>query len=75
MQAVCNSDVADAALAVLAESSISELRFLRVDEQENEIRLSGQVRSYYHKQIAQETIRNVAAGRQVVNEVSVAKPR
>ena len=75
MQAICNSDVADAAHAVLAQSSISELRFLRVDEHENELHLSGQVKSYYHKQIAQETIRNVADGRQVVNEVNVASPR
>ncbi len=71
MQTLYNQEVADAALAVLAKSSISELRQLRVDEAENELRLSGQVKSYYHKQIAQETIRPVAAGMLVVNEVDV----
>ncbi|WDQ16807.1 BON domain-containing protein [Rhodopirellula sp. P2] len=60
-----------AAIKALADSSVAELRFLRVDESENEICLTGRVRSFYHKQLAQEAIRPVAAGRQVVNRVDV----
>lgn len=72
IQDTCQHHVADAALAVLAQSPVSELRQLRVDEKENELQLSGRVRSFYHKQLAQETVRGVAAGRQVVNHVSVS---
>lgn len=61
----------ETAISVLAQSSVAELRFLRVDENEDTIHLSGSVRSYYHKQLAQETIRPIAAGRQVVNRVNV----
>jgi len=66
-----HDEVTEAALAVLAQSSISELRFLRVDQCDGEICLTGRVRSFYHKQLAQEAVRPVAAGRQVVNRVDV----
>ena len=65
------SDILVAASAVLANSSVGDLRFLRVDEQADTLRLSGQVRSYYHKQLAQETVRVVAGNMQVVIGVSV----
>lgn len=68
-------DVQEAALAVLAKSSIRELRHLRVDGSANQLQLIGEVRSFYHKQLAQETVRNVAAGMQVVNRIQVARPR
>lgn len=61
-----------AAIRALADSNVAELRFLRVDESDNEICLTGRVRSFYHKQLAQEAIRPVAAGRQVVNRVDVS---
>ncbi|MEM9365845.1 MAG: BON domain-containing protein [Planctomycetota bacterium] len=66
-----HDEVALAALERLAESSVAELRFLRVDHQDNEIRLNGRVRSFYHKQLAQETVRPIANGNRVVNEVKV----
>lgn len=72
MQEICRQDVADAALAVLAQSSVAELRRLRVDGGENELKLSGRVRSFYHKQLAQEAVRPVAGGRLVINQVNVA---
>jgi len=50
---------------------VRELRQLRVDRTENEIQLSGQVRSFYHKQLAQEAVRPVMAGMQLVNRVDV----
>ncbi|MEM6978646.1 MAG: BON domain-containing protein [Planctomycetota bacterium] len=59
------------ALAALAQSSVAELRFLRVDESDDQICLSGRVRSFYHKQLAQETVRSIAGGRRVVNDVLV----
>ena len=71
MQEIYQQDVANAALAVLAQSSVAELRRIRVDGKENELQLSGRVRSFYHKQLAQETVRTVAAGMQVVNPVDV----
>lgn len=71
MQEIYEQDVANAALAVLAQSSVAELRRIRVDGKENELQLSGRVRSFYHKQLAQETVRTVAAGMQVVNHVDV----
>tara|TARA_R110002049_G_scaffold2750_4_gene22006 strand:- start:194040 stop:194261 length:222 start_codon:yes stop_codon:yes gene_type:complete len=73
METTYPQEVATAATAVLARSSVSELRRLRVDGEEGELRLSGIVRSFYHKQLAQETVRTVAAGMQVVNRVDVTK--
>ncbi|MEM1227416.1 MAG: BON domain-containing protein [Planctomycetota bacterium] len=62
---------AASAIAALASSSVAELRFLRVDESEEQICLTGHVGSFYHKQLAQETIRPLAAGRRVINRVRV----
>ncbi len=64
-------EVEEAAIAVLAKSSIRELRHLQVEGNANQLQLSGEVRSFYHKQLAQETVRSVAAGMQVVNRVHV----
>ena len=63
--------VAEAAVAVLANSSIRELRQLRVDRSANELQLIGKVSSFYHKQLAQETVRPIAAGMRLVNRVDV----
>ena len=68
-QATCATK---AATAVLAENSVRELRLLRVDRTANDLQLTGRVRSYYHKQLAQEAVRSVAGGLQVVNRVDVA---
>lgn len=62
-----------AAVSVLAKNAVSDLRRLRVEESEQSIYLSGRVRSFYHKQLAQEAIRPVAAGRQVINRVDVGE--
>jgi len=71
METTYSEEIANAATAVLANSSVSELRRLRVDRQANELRLSGNVRSFYHKQLAQETVRTVAGDMQLINEVDV----
>lgn len=67
-----DGEITDAAVAVLANSSIRELRSLRVDRSNDNLQLSGRVRSFYHKQMAQEAVRSVAAGMKVVNQVDVA---
>ena len=63
--------IASAASAILASSSVAELRRVRVDETAGELQLSGTVRSFYHKQLAQETVRPVAGGLQLVNTLDV----
>lgn len=72
MMETTQQDVAQAALAILAQSSIRELRHLSVDRSANKLQLTGRVRSFYHKQLAQESIRPVAAGMRLVNRVDVA---
>ena len=64
-------EIAEAASNLLANSTIRELRQLRVDGNSDQLHLSGRVRSYYHKQLAQETVRPVASGMRMVNRVRV----
>ena len=70
-----SKQIATAASAVLANSPVPELRSLRVDEQSNELQLHGRVRSFYHKQLAQEAVLPLAGGLQVVNRVDVSSVR
>jgi hypothetical protein len=65
------NDVERRAQAALAASPIYVLRELRVERLKDQLILTGHVDSYYHKQLAQEVIRAVAAGLRVVNEVVV----
>jgi len=65
-------EITQAACDVLANSSVGELRQLRVDRMADQLQLSGRVRSYYHKQLAQETVRSVAGGMRMVNHVRVS---
>ncbi len=71
MTATETREIVTAASARLASSSVPELRSLRVDEQSNELQLYGDVRSYYHKQLAQEAVLPIAGTMQVVNRVAV----
>ncbi|QEG43775.1 BON domain-containing protein [Roseimaritima ulvae] len=59
------------ARALLQNSPIGELRDLRIECDDDYLQISGRVCSFYHKQLAQETVRRVAAGRQVLNAVDV----
>ena len=65
------TEATQAATDALAKSSVRELRQLRVDHNANNLQLTGRVRSFYHKQLAQEAVRSVAGGLQVVNRVDV----
>lgn len=71
MASMETKEIAVAASAVLAKSPVPELRSLRVDEESNQLQLRGRVRSFYHKQLAQEAVLPLAGSLQVVNHVDV----
>ena len=73
MKTVIPANLVEAASEVLAQSSVAELRRLRVDQREGQVQLTGHVGSFYHKQLAQESIRHLTSGFQVINRVSVAR--
>jgi hypothetical protein len=55
----------------LSSSPVFALRYLRVDQQGEHLLISGLVSSFYHKQLAQEVVRAVAEGTEVVNSITV----
>lgn len=57
----------------LSQSPIPALRRLRVEVNEEEIVLLGSVTSYYHKQLAQETVMPLVGPRLLRNRVSVVR--
>ncbi len=65
-------DLQPRAQTALASSPIYELRDLRVDRHEDQtLRISGTVSSFYHKQLAQEAVRSVCEGTEVINSIHV----
>jgi hypothetical protein len=64
-------DLAARANKALARSHVSEIQQLMVQSHCAGVFLIGRVRSYYHKQLAQELVRNALDGGQIVNEVQV----
>ncbi len=62
------------AIEVLQQSQRAALRNLSVHESDDAVLLLGSVSSYYMKQLAQETIRPVLGGRNLVNLVQVVNP-
>jgi len=56
---------------VLSQSSIHVLREIEVELDGSAIRLEGCVDSFYHKQLAQELVKNVLEGVEVVNALKV----
>lgn len=58
-------------IAMLREHAVIDLRCVDAIESGNEIVLTGTVASYYHKQLAQETIRPMLNGRHLKNRVAV----
>lgn len=65
------AEVTNTASSVLSRSPVRDLRRIRVDGKADHLKLSGKVRSYYHKQLAQETVRGVARGMRLVNQIQV----
>lgn len=64
-------DVTNRIRVLLAESPLSEVRKIEVEQVGDRLLLHGRVRTFYAKQVAQETIRNAARGLHIVNDVSV----
>lgn len=60
-------DLAD----ILMHNPIGQLRRLVVIENDTEVIITGQVSSYYYKQMAQETLRSAAGKRVILNHVEV----
>ena len=65
------SDAHEQAQTALATSPIGVLRRLRVDRDGSTLILSGNVESFYQKQLAQELVRTVAREYEVVNAIRV----
>lgn len=61
------------AQAALASSSVVELRDLTVCCEGEQLLISGRVDCFYHKQLAQETVRRHAADLRMVNRVNVER--
>jgi hypothetical protein len=55
----------------LGESSVYALRELTVDCDDDTLTIVGQVTSFYHKQLAQEIVRQAISGVEVVNAIRV----
>jgi hypothetical protein len=64
-------DVQPRAQAALTNSPFYELRELQVEPQGDALQISGCVSSFYHKQLAQEVVRSVCKGIEVVNAIRV----
>jgi hypothetical protein len=72
MSAVMINDEQARAQRALADSPFYELRELQVEQRENALYISGIVSSFYHKQLAQEVVRTVCKGIEVINSIQVA---
>lgn len=59
------------AQAALTNSPFYELRELQVEQRNGALVISGCVSSFYHKQLAQEVVRSVCSGIEVVNSIRV----
>jgi hypothetical protein len=64
-------DVRPLAQSALSGSPIFALRDLVVEQSEGTLLIRGSVTSFYHKQLAQEVVRAVANGVEVVNSICV----
>jgi osmotically-inducible protein OsmY len=71
MAATTAESVQPRAQAALSNSPFYELRELRVEQRNDTLLISGCVSSFYHKQLAQEVVRSVCAGIEVVNSIRV----
>ncbi len=65
------TEVLEKAQAALVASPIYLLRQIQVEQIEDVLILSGQVDTYYHKQLAQEVVRAVVHDIEVINAIDV----
>lgn len=70
----CNParDVTELARERFRKSAHPALRTVSCEFEKGVLRLRGQLSSFYHKQLAQETVANLSGVTQVVNDVTVA---
>jgi hypothetical protein len=71
MAEILVTDVAVRAKSALLRSRIFDLRRLAVEQDGEAIVLRGRVSSFYHKQLAQEVVRNAVEGAAVINAIRV----
>jgi len=71
MSDISIDDAKPRAQTALANSPIYELRDLAVERRDDMLLLSGRVSSFYYKQLAQEAVRSVCKGIEVVNSIRV----
>jgi osmotically-inducible protein OsmY len=71
MDAMVVIDVQSRAQAALANSPFYELRELQAEHRDGALLISGCVSSFYHKQLAQEVVRSVCSGIEVINSIRV----
>ena len=64
-------DVTGRLRILLSESPIAEVRKVRVEQDGDTVMLDGHVRTFYAKQMAQETIRGATRGLHIDNRVRV----
>ena len=64
-------DVTGRLRILLSESPITEIRKVRVEQDGDTVMLDGHVRTFYAKQMAQETIRGATRGLHIDNRVRV----
>ncbi len=71
MSEISTQEVGPRAQQALGASPVFALRDLRVEQQGERLLLTGLVSSFYHKQLAQEVVRTVSEGCEVVNSIRV----
>ena len=64
-------DVTNRVRSLLSGSPIAEVRRLQVEHQGDRVLLHGRVRTFYAKQMAQETVRSAVGKLLLVNSVNV----
>ncbi len=64
-------DVTGRIRILLSESPIADLRRIHVERHGDQVFLQGRVRTFYAKQMAQETVRRAVGELQIVNSVNV----
>jgi osmotically-inducible protein OsmY len=72
IQAVIDHELELQAREALSHSPIHDHRLIDVEQVGEMLYLQGRVHSFYHKQMAQEVVRSICQGVQVVNEIDVA---
>jgi osmotically-inducible protein OsmY len=66
--------LAERAEEALRQSGSPDIRGLTVKQDKSSVVLHGHVSSFYHKQLAQELVRNNIQGVEVVNQAKVIYP-